>query len=102
LTDETEYVVESHIHWVGAVVSTLVAAILLLGAIFLLRILDQKEDAQLSAIAMFTILFSASVRVMTNARRAEIFASTAAYAAVLVVFVSTSPPGSSQVCCSAT
>ncbi|KAH7375417.1 hypothetical protein B0T11DRAFT_270323 [Plectosphaerella cucumerina] len=101
LTDETEYIVESHIHWVGAVVSTLVAAILLLGAIFLLRALNQ-EDAQLGVIAMFTVLFSASVRVMTNARRAEIFASTAAYAAVLVVFVSTSPPGSGQVCCSAT
>ena len=39
-------------------------------------------------IAGFTVLFAASVGLLTNAKRAEMFASTAAYAAVLVVFVS--------------
>ena len=38
--------------------------------------------------AMFMVLFAISVAVLTNAKRAEIFASTAAYAAVLVVFAS--------------
>jgi len=66
------------------------AAILLLGAIVTLRLLDQQNNAQLGVIATFTVLFAASVGVLTNARRAEVFASTAAYAAVLVVFVSTS------------
>lgn len=37
---------------------------------------------------MYTILFASSVTVCTNARRAEISAATAAYAAVLIVFVS--------------
>lgn len=63
------------------------AAILLLGAIVLLRLRVQR-NTQLGLIARFTVLFAASVGVLTNARRAEIFASIAAYAAVLVVFVS--------------
>ncbi|KAH7013423.1 hypothetical protein EDB80DRAFT_371775 [Ilyonectria destructans] len=93
ITDKTEHIKENHVAWVAATVSTVVAAILLLGAIVLLHLLDQ-ENAQLGVIAMFTVLFAASVRVLTNARRAEIFASTAAYAAVLVVFVSSSPSNS--------
>lgn len=87
--------------WVAAAVSTVVAAILLLGAIILLRLLDQ-ENAQLGVIAMFTVLFAVSVGVLTNARRAEIFASTAAYAAVLVVFVSSSPSNSDARKCTCT
>ena len=39
-------------------------------------------------VALFTALFAGVVGMLTNARRAEIFGSTAAYAAVLVVFVS--------------
>jgi hypothetical protein len=39
-------------------------------------------------IAVFTALFAAVVSLFSNARRAEMFAATAAYAAVLVVFVS--------------
>ncbi|GJN74708.1 hypothetical protein PLICBS_008801 [Purpureocillium lilacinum] len=89
LTDETEYVDERHVAWVAAAVSTVVATVLLLGAIFLLRLLE-NETSQLGVIAMFTVLFAASVGVLTNARRAEIFAATAAYSAVLVVFVSSS------------
>jgi hypothetical protein len=37
---------------------------------------------------MYTLLFASSVAFCTNARRVEVFAATAAYAAVLVVFVS--------------
>ena len=42
----------------------------------------------LGLIAMFMVLFAASVAVLTNAKRSEVFAATAAYAAVLVVFAS--------------
>ncbi|ETI27992.1 hypothetical protein G647_00441 [Cladophialophora carrionii CBS 160.54] len=42
----------------------------------------------LGLIALFTCLFVGTVALVTNARRAEIFGSCAAYAAVLVVFVS--------------
>jgi hypothetical protein len=43
---------------------------------------------RLGMVAMFTAIFAAVIGLLTNARRAEIFGSTAAYAAVLVVFVS--------------
>ena len=39
-------------------------------------------------IAAFTVVFGLSLRLLSNAKRAEIYASSAAYAAVLVVFVS--------------
>ncbi|KAK1851575.1 hypothetical protein CCHR01_05773 [Colletotrichum chrysophilum] len=70
-----------------AVISTLIAAILLIGSITGLYFV-KNDAAKLGLIAFFTSLFALSVGVMTNARRAEIFAGTAAYAAVLVVFVS--------------
>ncbi|KAH9238673.1 hypothetical protein K456DRAFT_32142 [Colletotrichum gloeosporioides 23] len=70
-----------------ALISTLIAAILLIGSITGLYFV--KDDAaKLGLIAFFTALFALSVGLTTNARRAEIFAGTAAYAAVLVVFVS--------------
>jgi hypothetical protein len=41
----------------------------------------------LGMVAMFTAIFAAVIDLLTNARRAEIFCSTVAYATVLVVFV---------------
>jgi len=41
----------------------------------------------------WTVLFAVAVGWLTNARRDQIFAATAAYAAVLVVFVSGSLDG---------
>ncbi|WQF80553.1 hypothetical protein CDEST_05567 [Colletotrichum destructivum] len=70
-----------------AIVSILVAAVLLVGSITSLYFV-QSDAAKLGMIAAFTALFATSVGTMTTARRAEIFAATAAYAAVLVVFVS--------------
>ncbi|KAI1391503.1 uncharacterized protein F4822DRAFT_427350 [Hypoxylon trugodes] len=94
VTEHTECIKESHVVWVAATISVIVAALLLLGAIVMLLLLDDR-NTQLGIIAMFTALFAVSVGVLTNARRAEIFASTAAYTAVLVVFVS-SPASSSS------
>jgi uncharacterized membrane protein YhaH (DUF805 family) len=101
MTDDTEYIKESHVNWVAAGVSTVLAAILLLGAIVVLR-RTHDANAQLGAIAAFTILFALSVGVLTNARRAEVFASTAAYAAVLVVFVSSSSGTAGCTCTTST
>lgn len=42
----------------------------------------------MALIVVFMLLFAGSVELLTSARRAEVFAATAAYAAVLVVFVS--------------
>jgi hypothetical protein len=87
ISAKTEYILEQHVNWVAAGVSTIVAAILLLGAILILHVLEDRR-AQLGVIGMLTVLFAGSVALLTNARRSEVFASTAAYAAVLVVFVS--------------
>lgn len=48
----------------------------------------QNKHALLGMISGWTVLFAACVGLLTNAKRDQIFAATAAYAAVLVVFVS--------------
>ncbi|UKZ78867.1 hypothetical protein TrVFT333_006613 [Trichoderma virens FT-333] len=70
-----------------AIISILVAALLLVGSITGLYFVT-SDASKLGMVAAFTALFALSVGLMTSAKRAEIFASTAAYAAVLVVFVS--------------
>ncbi|KAM5344699.1 hypothetical protein ACJ41O_010561 [Fusarium nematophilum] len=67
--------------------STVLAALLLIGAILVLY-KTKSDDLKLGLIALFTMIFATSVGLLTNARRAEVFGATAAYAAVLVVFVS--------------
>jgi hypothetical protein len=69
------------------VINTLFAAVLLVGAITSLYFV-KKPGAKLGIIAGFTTLFAATVGGMTSAERQEVFAASAAYAAVLVVFVS--------------
>ncbi|KAI1739569.1 hypothetical protein F4680DRAFT_422000 [Xylaria scruposa] len=76
-----------------AVINVLVAAVLLVGSITGLYFVTNNA-AQLGMIAAFTAAFALSVSSMTSARRAEVFAATAAYAAVLVVFVSGNIPNS--------
>jgi hypothetical protein len=61
--------------------------VLLIGAIIGLYIITDPKR-RLIMIGSFTVLFALSVGLLANARRAEVFAGTAAYAAVLVVFVS--------------
>lgn len=76
-----------HIVRTVAMLDLVLAAILLIGAIVNLYLVVDPS-AKLGLVAMYTALFATSVALCTNARRAEIFAATAAYAAVLVVFVS--------------
>ncbi|KAI6584227.1 hypothetical protein MCOR12_010623 [Pyricularia oryzae] len=69
------------------IISTLVAVALLVGSIVgLYFVADLK--IKFIMIAVFAAFFALSLGVITNARRPEVFAATAAYAAVLVVFVS--------------
>lgn len=60
---------------------------LLVGAILALNYV-QSQDWRVALTRIFTTLFAGSVGLLTTARRVEVFAATAAYAAVLVVFVS--------------
>jgi len=47
-----------------------------------------RPTVKLGMVAAYTILFALSIALLTNARRAEIYGAAAAYAAVLVVFIS--------------
>lgn len=67
---------------------------LLIGAIIALNYV-QSQDWRIALIGIFTILFAGSVGLLTTASRVEVFAATAAYAAVLVVFVSGNKSGGS-------
>lgn len=96
--DGADYFLDRHVVRVVAVISAVVAAILLIGAIATLYFI-QTRGARLGTIACFTVLFALSLGLLTNAKRAEIFAATAAYAAVLVVFVSGDLGGPSDTPC---
>jgi len=70
-------------------ISTFLSALLLFLPIYILYNVSASQPAlALGLIAMFTTLFAITVALITNARKAEVFGSCAAYAAVLVVFVS--------------
>jgi hypothetical protein len=69
---------ETSISIAVAVISICVASFLLIGSIVGLYIVDD-DAVRLALIAAFTAVFALSVGLMTNARRAEIFAATAAY-----------------------
>jgi uncharacterized membrane protein len=85
--DTTEHFLESHIRRTVLLMSILIAAVLLIGAIVGLYFV-KKPAAKLGMIGGFTTLFAASVGILTSAKRQDVFAASAAYAAVLVVFVS--------------
>ncbi|KAI1124716.1 hypothetical protein F5Y10DRAFT_280023 [Nemania abortiva] len=79
-----------------SVITIIVAAFLLIGSITGFYFV-QSDTVKLALIAAFTSAFALSLVLITSARRAEIFAATAAYAAVLVVFVSGDISSSSRV-----
>ncbi|PGH27806.1 hypothetical protein AJ80_00594 [Polytolypa hystricis UAMH7299] len=84
---DIHYFSEDHISRMMTITSVLAATVLMVGAIVSLYFVKQP-GAKLGMVCAFTFLFAASMVLLTNARRGETFAATAAYAAVLVVFVS--------------
>lgn len=81
------YISARRISPVVAAVNVLLAAAFLFGALYNLYYVDQ-DQVKLGLIAGYTIAFALCIALITSARRAEIFGACAAYAAVLVVFVS--------------
>ena len=77
--------------WTATMISVLIAAALLYGAILHFYYV-RSPRVILGLIAAYTTAFAVAVGLLTNAKRSEIFAACAAYAAVIVVFVS-SPIG---------
>jgi len=71
---------------VGAL-NIFLAAGFLFGAIYNLHAVE-RDQVKLGLIAGYTTAFALCIALVTNARRSEIFGACAAYAAVLVVFVS--------------
>lgn len=62
--------------------SIFLAAILLIGAIIGLYVV-QSSKKRLGMMATFTIVFAIGVGLLTNARKPELFAATAAYVVTL-------------------
>ncbi|KAE9371431.1 hypothetical protein N431DRAFT_545683 [Stipitochalara longipes BDJ] len=93
------YFSEARIQLASYLISIVFSGILLLGAMACLFILQNRGwQLRLGLVALFTSLFALVIGLLTNAKRSEIFTSTAAYAAVLVVFISVNtgpsvPPG---------
>ena len=85
--EEVKYYSEGTVHKVIAGISIIMAALLLEGAIVALYFITNPH-VRLGLIALFMMLFAVGIGLLSNAKRSEMFAATAAYAAVLVVFVS--------------
>lgn len=81
------YISESRIVQVAGIVSRSIGAALLIESIVNLYVV-QDNTVKIVLIGVYAALFATSISLLTNAKQAELFASTAAYAAVLVVFVS--------------
>ncbi len=85
--DRTTVYKGQHVAWTVAAISMLCAVVLLVVAIVSLYVVN-NPTAKLGMVAAYTVLFALSIALLTNARRTEIYGVAAAYAAVLVVFVS--------------
>ncbi|OJD28661.1 uncharacterized protein BKCO1_1230003 [Diplodia corticola] len=82
-----DYVRHQSVERVVSAISSILAAIFLIGAVLGLYFVE-SQHARLGMLCGFTLAFAGSLALLTNARRQEVFATTAAYAAVLVVFLS--------------
>ncbi|KAJ9636711.1 hypothetical protein H2199_007705 [Coniosporium tulheliwenetii] len=85
--EDVDYVSHETVTTIVATFSIIVAALFLIGAILVLYLVT-NPGWRLFILCMFTVGFAACLGALTNARRQDIFAAVAAYAAVLVVFVS--------------
>lgn len=90
---EIDYTPEKYIDkWITYSVLVF-AAILVVGAIWFLWLVQIKQphpSAQLALLTGFIVLFGAMLNFTTTASRDQVLAATAAYTAVLVVFVGSS------------
>jgi hypothetical protein len=88
-----DYIPES---WVDKVVTGVIivfASIWVIGAVWFLWLLQDQhiyEWAQLILLTFFVATFGLALTFGTTANRAEVFGATAAYSAVLVVFLGAS------------
>jgi hypothetical protein len=81
------YISAARISIVVGLLNVILSAAFLFGAIYNLYYVEQ-DQIKLGLIAGYTTAFALCISLITNAKRSEIFGACAAYAAVLVVFVS--------------
>jgi uncharacterized membrane protein YqjE len=74
---------KAHVVQTVAALTMVLAAVLLLGVIVNLYLVSDPKS-KLGLVAMYTLFFAFSIAMCTNAKRFEVFAATATYAAVLV------------------
>ncbi|KAK8135396.1 hypothetical protein PG984_003336 [Apiospora sp. TS-2023a] len=84
--DTSVVISERSVDKATTVLSSILSAVVLFGSIVSLYFV-QNPHALLGMVGVWTILFAVCVGLLTNAKRDQIFAATAAFAAVLVVFV---------------
>ena len=82
----TAYVRAKTLARIVTLLSVLLAAVLLIGAVAALNYAPNQK-VRLALVATFTIAFASTVVLLSSAGRSEVFVATAAYAAVLVVFI---------------
>ena len=70
-----------------SVLFAVLATALLLGPIAILATMQEKGLPQVGVIFASILVFAACMAGITQAKKQELFAATAAYAAVLVVFL---------------
>lgn len=94
-TEELRLLSASRLDKLTRIVLTTIAALLLLFPVYALFRLQPTSRAdfyyrssqQIATVFVFTMVFSVGVSVFTKAQRQEVFTATAAYCAVLVVFL---------------
>ena len=78
---------EHRIQRAGAVISILLSGLLLVGGIVCLMFVSNRSPGlRVGIIILFTFLFAGVVGLLTNARRAEVFGSSAAYVACIRIY----------------
>lgn len=86
-TDDARFFQDSIVTGITRALSVVLAVILLVGSILTLYYV-RGDSARLGILMAYIIIFAFGVALTTGANRDSIFASTAAYAAVLIVFIS--------------
>jgi len=81
------YISERRLQVFVVVINIILPSALLFGAIYHLYNVTNAKT-KLALVAVCTIAFAVCVGLFTNAKRSEVFGACAAYAAVLVVFIS--------------
>ena len=93
---------DQHVHYysasrveafVGLVITSIIFVLLVLPVVAMYKLTSVGNDPHntfraIGVLVVFTLLFSAAMSMLTTARRHELFAASAAYCAVLVVFIS--------------